>query len=966
MKAPDHASLAADAFRRAQAATSAAEARRWLDRACRLAPADDTLRLAHATALLGADNRRAADLYAALAARHDVHEIWLGLATACRPLDDSRAAAAALAAALARHTLRPRHAGLADQIALEAGAPGWCGLMHDGRLTVHPRPADQPLAMQLDGTPFDRRSRVPWHAKSLSVTTEDGAHLLGSPIDVHAIARTEGVVAVRDGGIEGWAWHPGDPDTDPVLTIRALDGRHQLRLRATADDAQPGPAGLLARPRGFRVAANRLAGFGTIRVIGRDGSDLLGSPLDPAAEQRNAAAAASSLAQLYPVAPTRRRAPSLTPPPAIPADATFARPRRKPNRKHVAVVIPVHDGAHTAACLDSALATVQPPHRIIVVDDGSRDPALIQTLDQLSRQRRIRLIRNQRNLGFVGSANVGLAAARGHDVVLLNSDTLLPPGWLDALAAAAYTSPDIGTVTPFSNHATIASYPGAADDNPVPDASQTQRLAALAKRANGATTVDIPVAVGFCMFIRHDCLNEVGLLRADVFAQGYGEENDFCLRARHLGWRHVAAPGVFVAHVGGGSFGAATRHLQMRNQALLERLHPGYGALVEAHLAADPLADARRRLDTLRWRAARHHRAGSVVIITHESGGGVERRVRASIARHDAEDRRAILLRPAELRGRKAALVCDGVDGQYPNLRYALPDELAALRRLLAAERPVALELHHLVGHHPSLLELIPLLGVPYDVHVHDYAWLCGRISLVGRDERYCGEPELARCEACIADAGSLLDEQISVAALRQRSAKLLAGARQALVPSQDAAARIRRYFPAAPIQVTPHEDDTALAEPPPARPIAGRCRVAVIGAIGVHKGYQILLDCARDAAERRLPLDFVVVGHTIDDARLLATGKVFVTGEFTAAEAATLISSQRATLAWLPSIWPETWHYALTEAWRAGLRTVAFDIGAQAERVRRTGRGIVLPLGLPPPGINAALLAASGLSHPG
>ena len=53
-----------------------------------------------------------------------------------------------------------------------------------------------------------------------------------------------------------------------------------------------------------------------------------------------------------------------------------------------------------------------------------------------------------------------------------------------------------------------------------------------------------------------------GSLRADVFAQGYGEENDFCLRARHLGWRHVAAPGVFVAHVGGHSFGAAARHLR--------------------------------------------------------------------------------------------------------------------------------------------------------------------------------------------------------------------------------------------------------------------------------------------------------------------------------------------------------------------------------------------------------------------
>ena len=64
-----------------------------------------------------------------------------------------------------------------------------------------------------------------------------------------------------------------------------------------------------------------------------------------------------------------------------------------------------------------------------------------------------------------------------------------------------------------------------------------------------------------------------------------------------------------------------------------------------------------------------------------------------------------------------------------------------------------------------------------------------------------------------------------------------------------------------------------------------------------------------------------------------------------------------------LPSIFPETWCLSLAEAWRAGLRVVAFDIGAQAERIRRTGRGILLPLGLPARAINNALLAAAGPS---
>ena len=105
-----------------------------------------------------------------------------------------------------------------------------------------------------------------------------------------------------------------------------------------------------------------------------------------------------------------------------------------------------------------------------------------------------------------------------------------------------------------------------------------------------ANVVEVPTAHGFCVYLRRDCLRQVGLLREDLFAQGYGEENDFCIRARHLGWRHVAVPGVFVAHAGAGSFGGAKAQLLERNLAILNRLHPGYDALIAAFRDADPLA----------------------------------------------------------------------------------------------------------------------------------------------------------------------------------------------------------------------------------------------------------------------------------------------------------------------------------------------------------------------------------------
>jgi GT2 family glycosyltransferase/glycosyltransferase involved in cell wall biosynthesis len=899
-----------------------------LDRACRLAPGDQTVALALATTCLGHDASRAAALFGPIAATSNVREAWLGLAAARRRLGDAAGAAEALAAALQRHVPDPQFAAMADAIAREAGAPGWCGLSSEGTVVAYAGEGAVPATCR----PPSRKER----GGLIRVTAADGRHFIGSPIDAAAITATVGCVTATDGGLTGWAWHPGDPGADPVLTIQPSRGRERVQVIAS-DASVRTNSGVLGRPRGFTVPAARLTRFhGLLHVRGRDGKDLLGSPLDPRA-------CVSAKA-----APAIRR---------IRAGSHQRRP--------VAVVIAVHGGTdHTHACLDSVLASLTRSNRLIVIDDASPEPELTAALDSLARRRRITLLRHARSVGFAASVNAGMRAAPERDVVLLNSDTLVAPGWLGELRSVAYKAPDIGTVTPLSNDATIVSYPNRTGGNDVPGLAAARHLDALARRVNGGRAIDIPVGVGFCLYIRRACLDAVGPFRAELFAQGYGEENDFCLRARQLGWRHVAAPGAFVAHVGGQSFGEAARHLRTRNAQLLERLHPGYGALIETHAEEDPLAEARRCLDMARWRTARRRRRRTVMLVTHAEGGGVERQIATSVARHEANGERAIVLRPSRAgNGSRCVAVSDGAANGFPNLRFAMPGELHRLQRLLAHERPHAIELHHLVGHHPAVIDLITALGAPYELHVHDYAWLCARVALVGPNQRYCGEPAVAQCEACIAEAGNLIDEDITVAALRRRSAKLLAGARRVIAPSDDAAARIHRHFPAVRPAVQPHEDDAAITDASPL--IApGVRRVCVVGAIGIHKGYQVVLDCARNAAARRLPLEFVVVGHTIDDRQLLATGRVFITGPYAAHEAVTLIKAQNATLAFLPSIWPETWCFSLGEAWRAGLRVVAFDIGAQAERIRRTGRGLVLPLGLQAEAINNALIAARSLSH--
>jgi GT2 family glycosyltransferase/glycosyltransferase involved in cell wall biosynthesis len=929
----------------------------WLERATRLAADDPAPLLTLAAArLAGGDPALAARDFAEVARRCDVREAWLGRAVACLRLGLIGEAVQALQACLSRHRWEAGSAAVASAVAEAAGRPGWCAMAADETIAVGlVTRTDAAVRITTETGTIMPQGTVPAGVLRVRVTV-DGADLLGSPIEPAVIRRLEGIVAAGAAGLEGWAWHPGDAARDPVL--RFSDGVHTLRMAAvdqTARAVRP-----LLQARRFSVSRADLAHFsGRIAVTGPNGVALAGSPLDPEAAARAAGEAAPVVARAWPFGPAPESMRGTKARSGASAGPVSHRP--------AAVVVPVYNGrSETLACLRALRRSVSAETALVVVDDCSSDRLLAADLDCLAARGAIQLVRLERNRGFPGAANAGMRAAHGldgaPDVVLLNSDTLPTAGWLERLRAAVHAAPDIGTATPLSNDATILSYPDPAAPAAPPSGAALAQLARAAARAN-------PDAI---MYIRRECLQQVGVFREDLFAQGYGEENDFCLRARQFGWRHVAVPGAYVAHLGGRSFAAARNALIARNLDVLEQVHPGYHTLIADFAARDPLLPARRRLDALRWCASlRGSSAGAVLLVTHDSGGGVERCIGDRCRAIREAGRLPILLRPVlDRSGNIAALersyvpgYCqvDGDAAHWPNLRYRVADELDELADLLGAARPVAMEVHHLLGHHHGVLDLARRLGVLYDLRLHDYACFCPRVSLVGRSGQYCGEPEVAECEACIAELGSRLEEPISVPDLLARSSAELAGAARVIAPSADAAGRLQRHFPAIRADVEPHEADCYPRPEPVLR--SPQRLVCVVGAIGQEKGFDILLECARDAAARDLRLGFVVVGHSVDDEKLLDTGRVTITGPFQAAEAEPLIRAQGATLGFLPSVWPETWCLALGEAWRAGLSVAAFDLGAPAERIRATGRGWLLPLGMPPSSINNAFLTFAPLA---
>jgi GT2 family glycosyltransferase len=271
----------------------------------------------------------------------------------------------------------------------------------------------------------------------------------------------------------------------------------------------------------------------------------------------------------------------------------------------VDIVVPVYRGeAETRACLESLLAArLQTPHEIAVIDDASPEPAISAWLRALAAEGRITLIAHAANRGFVATANEGMRLHPDRDVVLLNSDTEVAKGWLDRLAAHA-ADPHAGTVTPFSNNATICSYPRTLERNDLPPGETTASLDRAFAKANLRRAEEIPTAVGFCMYVTRRCIDAIGAFDESRYGAGYGEEVDFCMRASRAGFRHLVAADVFVRHAGEVSFGATGLARRAKAQAIVDELYPEFQPRVREFIARDPLRELRRRVDLARGRKA--------------------------------------------------------------------------------------------------------------------------------------------------------------------------------------------------------------------------------------------------------------------------------------------------------------------------------------------------------------------------
>ncbi|WP_299151796.1 glycosyltransferase [uncultured Tateyamaria sp.] len=600
----------------------------------------------------------------------------------------------------------------------------------------------------------------------------------------------------------------------------------------------------------------------------------------------------------------------------------------------VTIIIPVYNAFDLLAELLNRVALhTDVPHHIVLIDDCSPDPRVRPFLRgwvQGQPRGSVSLIENVKNRGFVGSVNAGfdIAAQRNEDVILLNSDAMVPSGWASRLMAPIRARADIASVTPMSNDAEIFTAPHICERVDIVDGA-VDVIDARARCLNvGATWQDTPTGVGFCMAMSRHYLNLVPQFDT-VFGRGYGEEVDWCQKARANGGYNVAHPGLFVQHKGAASFGSAEKleMIQQNNQKIVAR-YPSFDAEVQDFIRRDPLATARLALGMAVLEA--QTALPIPIYLAHSLGGGAEIYLQCRLEQDIIDVGGAVVLRVGGVATWDVELVT--AQGSH----RAGTSEFKDVEALLAPLTRRRVIYSCGVGHVdpvelPARLSDLATPGAQLEILMNDYFPISPSFNLLDKNGKFSGVPDEENTDDVHTTRrpdGTL----ITLADWRAAWRPVMAHATEVRVFSKSGHSLVMSAFPEAAraLRIVPHtlpHDVPRLQQP---KRVAGDV-IGVLGNIGFIKGAAVLADLSKTIASRP-NAKLVVLGNVDPDYPLAMGTKIH--GGYKVSELPELVARYGITMWLIPSICPETFSFTTHEALATGLPVWTFDLGAQAEAV--------------------------------
>lgn len=228
------------------------------------------------------------------------------------------------------------------------------------------------------------------------------------------------------------------------------------------------------------------------------------------------------------------------------------------------IIVTYNQIKYTLQCIDSIQKFIKIPYEIIIIDNASFD----ETSKKLTEYEEIKLICNDKNIGFPAAVNQGLSKALGDYILILNNDTVLTENLLERLLEVAQSDTNIGIVGPISNEVSGLQKDKDAKYNSI---EEMHKYAAEVQQKNKGEIIHFPRVAFLCTLIKREVIDKIGGLD-ERFSPGNYEDDDFCLRAQLAGYKTIIVKDAFIHHYGSKSFKAngekAYAERLMKNQKI--------------------------------------------------------------------------------------------------------------------------------------------------------------------------------------------------------------------------------------------------------------------------------------------------------------------------------------------------------------------------------------------------------------
>lgn len=618
------------------------------------------------------------------------------------------------------------------------------------------------------------------------------------------------------------------------------------------------------------------------------------------------------------------------------------------------IIIPIYNAyGCLAPCIDSVIKNTDlENNRLILIDDKSPDKKVLPLLKKYANGKNIILLTNSVNKGFVGTVNKGMEYSKENDVLLLNSDTEVTKNWLEKIKKCAYSSEHIATVTPLSNNATFASVPYCFEANDIPNGLTLDEMADKVEKSAMNLNMETPTGHGFCLYIKRSVLNEIGLFDAETYGRGYGEENDFCFRAIDAGYQNVICDNTYILHKESQSFSDAKTELIKQGLEALSKRYPNYRNRLDLWCQTRKVSVIGNNLC---YEFGKNQDKPNVLFVIHDFAdiknniGGTSLHV-FDIIRNLRKYFNFHILTP-ENNHFKLYSYWANSEG-YSTIVYPKVTQISEYPFFNSDYRKMINEIidkfniniahiHHLIGNYFDLFDVLKERKIYTIITLHDYYSICLRINKLYKNKEYCNNPDIETCTECMENREVSCERTLNLIKKWQFYwHKYLKQCDYVICPSEAAKLEINRVYQDININVIEHGIDIKKK--------IGNLdikdndnNVAFVGAIGIHKGSNILRELVRT---RKSNFFNIHLFGKIDIP--MNSRKNFVNhGRYVREELPSLLKKNNIKIVCLFSTWPETYSYTLTEAVASGVPVIAFDFGAIAERIKKYNLGWVIPI---------------------